>query len=224
VARKDDINSTERLLNVIRGKSPEKPAGEEEVVVKKNGKKTAKFIDIYNARHRDDKKRYTIGVDFGQGFIGLAKAIKASDGRPMLLEHKIVKYDHLTTKNTPEFNNLLKSALVSFCGSLANCSIWTMMPAGEVNVHYLKIPQVPRKQLENVIYWTAKKETAFDDKSTIFDLFRAERGGRENKKIIFGNRGAAGRHHHSPLCHPEYFSFGLDGSPRRKLRQSFHRQ
>jgi len=167
--KKDDINSTEKLLNVIRGKSQEKP-GIEKLTAAKPGKKTAKILDISSAKHAADKKRYTVGVDYGQGFIALAKTIKAADGRPMLLDHKVIKYDHLTTKNTPEFNNILKSALVSFCGSFANCSIWTMMPAGEVNVHYLKIPQVPKKQLENVVYWTAKKETSFDEKESLFDF------------------------------------------------------
>lgn len=169
MARKDDINSTEKLLNVIRGKSQKKPDAERQAV-SKPGKKTAKILDISGAKHAADKKRYTIGVDFGQGFIGLAKTIKASDGRPMLLEHKIIKYGHLTSKNTPEFNDILKSALISFCGSFANCSIWTMMPAGEVKVHYLKIPRVPKKQLENVVYWTAKKETSFDDNESLFDF------------------------------------------------------
>lgn len=170
MARTDDINSTEKLLNVIRGAGQVPPDPDSKKSrVSKTAKKTAKILDISSAKNASDKKRYTIGVDFGQGFIGLAKTIKASDGRPMLIDHKIIRYDHLTSKNTSEFNNLLKSALISFCGSFANCSIWTMMPAGEVNVNYLKVAHVPKKQLENVIYWTAKKEMSFDDKDSIFD-------------------------------------------------------
>lgn len=170
MARTDDINSTEKLLNVIRGAGQASPDSDaKKTRVSKPAKKTAKILDISSAKHASDKKRYTIGVDFGQGFIGLAKTIKASDGRPMLIDHKIIRYDHLASKNTSEFNNLLKSALISFCGSFSNCGIWTMMPAGEVNVNYLKVAHVPKKQLENVIYWTAKKEMAFDDKDSIFD-------------------------------------------------------
>lgn len=170
MARTDDINSTEKLLNVIRGAGQVSPDTDtKKSRVSKPAKKTAKILDISSAKHAADKKRYTIGVDFGQGFIGLAKTIKASDGRPMLIDHKIVRYDHLTSKNTSEFNNLLKSALLSFCDSFSNCSIWTMMPAGEVNVNYLKVAHVPKKQLENVIYWTAKKEMSLDEKESIFD-------------------------------------------------------
>ena len=117
-----------------------------------------------------DKKRFTVGVDIGQEFIGLAKTIKSSDGRPVLTDQKMIQYGHLTSKGSPEFNLLLKSSLVAFCGSIADCNIWTMMPAGEVNVQYIKIPHVPKKQLENVIYWTAKKEISIDEKDSIFDF------------------------------------------------------
>jgi Tfp pilus assembly PilM family ATPase len=82
----------------------------------------------------------------------------------------MIQYGHLTAKGSSEFNLLLKSSLVAFCGSIADCNIWTMMPAGEVNVQYIKIPHVPRKQLENVIYWTAKKEISIDEKDSIFDF------------------------------------------------------
>jgi Tfp pilus assembly PilM family ATPase len=64
----------------------------------------------------------------------------------------------------------LKSSLVAFCGSLANCDIWTNVSTSEVNVYYLKVPRVPKKQLENVVYWTAKKEGFIDDEKSVFDF------------------------------------------------------
>jgi Tfp pilus assembly PilM family ATPase len=44
-----------------------------------------------------------------------------------------------------------------------------MITAAEVNVHHIKIPRVQKKQLENAIYWTAKKENSFDEKEFMFD-------------------------------------------------------
>jgi len=170
LARTSDIDSTEKLLNVIRGQDQGLPGRRDKEKTPPSRKKTENISGIYKLKSTADKKRYTIGVDFGQGFISLAKTVKTSDGRPMLLEHKIIKYDHLTSKNSPEFNSILKSALHSFCGSFANCSIWTMVTAGEANVSYLKVPRVPKKQLQNVVYWTAKKELSFDDKDSVFDF------------------------------------------------------
>ncbi|HEX7415873.1 MAG TPA: pilus assembly protein PilM [Smithellaceae bacterium] len=169
MASLNDINSTEKLLNVIRGKNEEpfRTLGKPEVFLSK--KKPAKKIKITLPQHLPDKKRYTIGIDIGQEFIRLAKTTKASDGRPILVDQKVI-YSHQASKGSPEFNTLLKSSVIAFCGSIADCNIWTMMTAGEVNVYHIKIPHVQKKQLENVIYWTAKKENPIDEKNFIFDF------------------------------------------------------
>ena len=169
MASLSDINSTEKLLNVIRGKNKEPfgTLGKPEVFLSK--KKLAKKIKITLPQHLPDKKRYTIGIDIGQEFIRLAKTTKASDGRPILVDQKVI-YSHQASKGSPEFNTLLKSSVIAFCGSIADCNIWTMMTAGEVNVYHIKIPHVHKKQLENVIYWTAKKENPIDEKNFIFDF------------------------------------------------------
>jgi len=170
LARTEEINSTEKLLNVIRGKSEGLLDAEGKTKLSLSQKKPDKIKKNLSYKSLHDKKRYTVGVDIGQEFINLAKTIKSSDGRPVLTDQKMIKYGHLTSKGSPEFNLLLKSSLVTFCGSIADCNIWSMMPAGEVNVQYIKIPHVPRKQLENVIYWTAKKEISIDEKDSIFDF------------------------------------------------------
>jgi hypothetical protein len=64
----------------------------------------------------------------------------------------------------------LKSSLVAFCGSVDSCDIWTKISSSDVNVYFLKVPRVPKKQLENVIYWTAKKEGFIDETKLIFDF------------------------------------------------------
>jgi Tfp pilus assembly PilM family ATPase len=171
LASLNDINSTEKLLNVIRGKNKEpfRTLGKPEVFLSK--KKPAKKIKITLPQHLPDKKRFTVGVDIvGQEFIRLAKTVKSSDGRLVLTDQKMIQYGHLTSKGSSEFNSLLKSSLVAFCGSIADCNIWSMMPAGEMNVQYIKIPHVHKKQLENVIYWTAKKENPIDEKNFILDF------------------------------------------------------
>jgi Tfp pilus assembly PilM family ATPase len=165
-----DINSTEKLLNVIRGKDKESFASKGKSAVLLTKKKPAKKTNLIFPRFFINKKHYTVGIDISEEFIGLAKTIKASDGRPVLVDQKIIKYSHLTSKGSTEFKSLLKSHLIAFCGSIANCNIWTMISANDVNVHHLKIPRVPRKQLENVIYWTAKKENQVDEKEFVFDF------------------------------------------------------
>jgi Tfp pilus assembly PilM family ATPase len=166
----NDINSTEKLLNVIRGKDQESFAskGKSKVLLPK--KKLAKKPNFTLPKLFINKKHYTVGIDINEEFIGLAKSINVSEGRPVLVDQKIIKYNHLTSKGSIEFKSLLKSHLIAFCGSIADCDVWTMISANDVNVHHFKIPRVPRKQLENVIYWTAKKENPVDEKEFVFDF------------------------------------------------------
>ena len=45
-----------------------------------------------------------------------------------------------------------------------------MMPTARVDVRHVRIPKVTKKQTDNVVYWTAKKEAPFDEKEMIFDF------------------------------------------------------
>lgn len=169
MTNKNDINSTEKLLNVIRGKQEEAINENKKTTILRQekfpslqtGKKLAKIFS--------DKKIYSIGVDISHDSILLVKTIRSSDHRPILTDQKIINYSEKAVRGSAEFNHLLKAALISFCGNPGNCHIWTMMTAVDVNVHHLKIPRVQKKQLENVIYWSAKKELAFEEKDYIFD-------------------------------------------------------
>ena len=169
MVRTKDINSTERLLNVIRGvqqSSPEKIVTEEDHVSKQknSGKFPLNFPSILSGRYH-----VKVGVDIGRDDANLVKMAKDSDGRLLLIDQRILKFPNHISKESPEFIDLLKETLTTFIGSPDNCEIWAVMSATTVNVQYLKIPIVPKKQLENVVYWTAKKENPIDEKDMIFD-------------------------------------------------------
>jgi len=169
LATTKDVNSTERLLNVIRGSQQPASAATDAVKdifpkQKNSDKFPVNFPKVFTGKHR-----VKVGVDIGHDDIIFAKMTKTSDGRPLLVDQKILKYGDQTPKGSNEFNDLLKASLRDFAGSLDDCDIWAMMNATNVNVHHLKIPIVPKKQLENVIYWTAKKENPIDEKDVIFD-------------------------------------------------------
>lgn len=165
-----DINSTEKLLDVIRGKKSDSFAAVEKSVDTSTKKqKSPKFVANW-PKIFSTKKIYTIGVEISHDCIFLSRTVKTADGKFVLVAYKVVEYNSQITKESAEFKAILKSALFSFCGNPADCNIWTHMSDSEVNVHHIKIPLVAKKQLENVIYWTAKKENAFDDKDFIFDF------------------------------------------------------
>ena len=162
-----DINSTERLLNVIRGSdqsSAEKTDLEDQSPKKKNSEKSSiSFPQITNKYH------IKVGIHINRDDVNLAKIAKTSDGRMLLIDQKIWKVPDHISNESQEFRDLFKETLNAFAGSPDDCEIWALMSATDVNVHYLKIPIVPKKELENVIYWTAAKENPIDEKSMIFD-------------------------------------------------------
>jgi hypothetical protein len=166
----NDINSTEKLLNVIRGKDKESFSALEKQKVSLSEKKPAKKIKFILPKRFLDKKVYTVGVDISREFICLVKTAKDSGGRPILVDQKVIKYSQQPSNDLSGFNTLLKSSLITFCGSVASCNIWTKISANDVNVYFIKVPRVPKKQLENVIYWTAKKEGFIDETKSIFDF------------------------------------------------------
>ena len=169
MAKTNDINSTEKLLNVIRGAKqlfpPVIDGGEQLSPKEKRPDRTSSnFPRLFAAKHRA-----RVGIDIGREEIRLAKMTNTSDGRPLLIDQKIVKISAKITKGSREFSDLLKTTIQEFAGSVNECDIWAMMSAADVNVHHLKIPIVPKNQRDNVIFWTAKKENPFDEKTMIFD-------------------------------------------------------
>ena len=172
MANTKDINSTERLLKVIRGSQQPSPMAVDaanEISPNKQKNKNPDKFSVNFPRLFAGKHHVRVGVDIGRDDISFAKMTKTSDGKPLLVDQKIIKIDNQIPPGSDAYHDFLKSSLTAFAGSLGDCEIWAMMNAADVNVQYLKIPIVPKKQLENVIYWTAKKENPIDEKEVIFD-------------------------------------------------------
>lgn len=167
---KKDINSTEKLLNVIRGKDEESFGAFGRQKVSSTANKQTKNIKLSLPESFFHKKRYTVGVDIGREFICLVKTTKNSDKSYSLVDKKIIKYNPELYLGSSEFNTFLKSAVIDFCGTVADCDIWTKISTSEVNVYFFNIPRVPKKQLGKVIFWTAKKDGFIDEEKQIFDF------------------------------------------------------
>lgn len=167
MASNREISSTEKLLNVIRGKA--KAAPEEEtpyrpVVPKK--RKASPFSSLTPAFQRPA----TIGVDIGHQALQLVKVEETAVDQWRLVDFQRVPIPSTTARGTHEFTGFLKSELGKFCGPGKGLQIWNLMSSSKVDVRFIKIPKVPRKQLENAIYWTAKRELNFEDMDTILDF------------------------------------------------------
>lgn len=167
---KKDINSTEKLLNVIRGKDSESFGDFGKNKASSSAKKQIKKAGLISPKRFLGKESSSVGIDIGRDFICLVKTTQSSDNRPVLVDKKIIRYNSQLSTYSAEFKSLLKSSLVDFCGSLSDCKIWTKISTSEVSVYFFNVPRVPKKQLDKVIFWTAKKEGFVDETKHIYDF------------------------------------------------------
>ncbi|MBW1820342.1 MAG: hypothetical protein JRI92_01045 [Deltaproteobacteria bacterium] len=163
---KDEISSTERLLDLIRSST----------------KTGSEFSNITPSRSFSQriksnfgnlvtfKKSTTVGVDIGYNELKLVKTSNSSPQKQHLLDYQKVPYLPNVSVDHPEFIPYLKSVLTRFCGSAKSTEIWANISSARVEMRYLRIPKVPQKQIANAVYWSFKKITSFDEKDTTFDF------------------------------------------------------
>ena len=167
MSRLKEITSTEKLLDFIRNKKSEAP-----VPPSKPTRLLPPFrmFQTFRIKFKPQTKAVTIGVDIGHQSLRLVKTIKKDDSTWELLDYRSVPFSHISSRKSPEFANFLRSEMSAFCGEGRDMNLWAIMSAAKVNVRHIRIPKVAKKQIENAVYWTIKKETPFDDKDTIFDF------------------------------------------------------
>ncbi len=108
-------------------------------------------------------KRITIGVGISPNSLRLIKIRHASDQKQELLDCLTIPFEL-----NPDH---LKSAMKHFCGSLKKKpDIWSSVSTSDFQIRYIKIPKVSKKEIANAVYWTYKKENAFNEKEKIFDF------------------------------------------------------
>jgi Tfp pilus assembly PilM family ATPase len=167
MARPSEITSTQKLLRVIRKKRVEEPAASDpgEFPLKKSSR--FKFPSPTLAAL---SKSSTVGIDIGRDYLRLVRVTERGRGNRQILDRRRLAIPPDTLADTPEFAAFLKSALGSVCGSSKYSRLWALMPSTKVDVHHISIPKVANKLLGNMVYWTLKKESPFDEKEMILDF------------------------------------------------------
>lgn len=167
MATQDEISSTEKLLELIRSEENTEVEYPDSVAPPHPPKslKTA-LIKAWPLK----KKGTTVGVDFGCKELKLVKIRQSSDKQWVLLGYTSVPFDPEIPKQGNEFATFLNDTLTEFCGSSRKSELWCLLSSPEVEIRHIRIPKVPKKQVANAVYWTAKKETPFDDKQSVFDF------------------------------------------------------
>jgi len=167
LAKRDEISSTEKLLNLIRSNNI-------------TADKTSNTLDPpQSTKLRKSistkiiipfKRSITVGVDIGHYDLKMVKVTQYSNKRWKLMDYMKIPFESQITKESSEFPDFLKSTLTKFCGRSKRIKIWTLMSSAHAEIHHLRIPKVDTKKISNAVYWTLKKETSFKENDTIFDF------------------------------------------------------
>ena len=116
------------------------------------------------------RKKATVGVDIGYHEIKMAMVNQVSERKHELLDFATIPYPEGISQSSPTFPAFLKNALKDFCGKSRQTAIWAAISSARVETRNLKIPKVSKKQIDNAIYWTLKKDLSFDENEMIFDF------------------------------------------------------
>lgn len=165
--RLNEITSTEKLLNLIRGKDNKVSAKPQTI---HSSSKYKKILSNPFNKIIPRQKAVTLGIDIGFSHIRLVKVIRTPDNRWKLIDWKQIPIPPALAKGSDEFAHFLKSETSSFCGTWKVVNVWVLMSAANVEVRHIRIPKVSGKEIANAVYWTIKKEVPFDEKENFIDF------------------------------------------------------
>lgn len=164
----DEVTSTEKLLNVIRGDrsaavSPSMVGRELFPSKMKRFWRLSQNLPLF-------RKRVNVGVELGANHLTMVKVAQLSDQRWRLLDLKCIPIGPNIDPSSPAFFDFLRSVVLDFCGSMRNVSLWTSLSSAQVDMKQIRIPKVGKGELSNAVFWTAKREMNFDEKESVFDF------------------------------------------------------
>jgi len=124
-------------------------------------------------------KAACVGVDISQTEIVCVK-LRGHDAGFVVLGAQTAAVPAGMEPGSPEFVALLQRTLTALCGAGSAPTIWAAAHSARANLQFVTIPKVASRQVDNAVFWTAKKEMGFDEAGVVFDFERrgeiAEKG------------------------------------------------
>ena len=183
MAKRGEVSSTERLLDLIRTDSKSEYTASSMVSKKSFGHRLKNFFN----NPVSFKKTISVGVDLGHDDIKMVKISRISDQKYEMLEYERIPFDDNVDRQSPQFPQFLRTVLADFCGNTKNVELWCTIPSARVETRQIRIPKVSPKQIPNSVYWSYKKISAFDETKNIFDfeiLGEVEEGDRPKIDVM----------------------------------------
>jgi Tfp pilus assembly PilM family ATPase len=174
VAKEGKLTPNQRLLDLIR-----KPAGTGDAPGQSARTPAGLSLKTPRVRLFSFGKPVHVGVDISPTQLVCTK-VRGQDIGFEVLGTSIVPVPQGVEPGSEDFVALLRRTLSSLCGSGPVPQIWAAAQSSRANLQFVTIPKVASRQVDNAVFWTAKKEMAFDEAGVVFDFERrselAEKG------------------------------------------------
>ncbi len=112
-----------------------------------------------------------VGVDISPGKICLVRA-RRSGSAFEVQAMKTVRFDVSLDLYSDEAIAILRGVLDAFMAKGVKDALWASMVTSTSDMQLITIPKAAKKQIDNAVYWSAKRELDFDEGSVIFDYER----------------------------------------------------
>ena len=128
MTKRDEISSTERLLDLIRddGKA------EDTAFDPSSPKSIGLLLKRIFRNPISFKKSISVGVDLGHDDLKLVKINRISDQKVEMLEYARIPFESDVSRDDPEFYRFLRPVLANFCGRSRKPAIWCTLPSARV--------------------------------------------------------------------------------------------
>jgi len=162
VTDSSDSNSTEKLLDTIRGEAPPPAA----VEMKKPSPEPKGGSSIKT----NIKNSLCVGVHIGGNTLSLVLTGEQKQGGVKeVIKWEVIPFpEHLDVKSS-RFSAFLRASLSTFIGKRKNVAIWAGISTKQLKLKNIIIPNVPDSKMANAALWGLKKETDIDLQSEVFD-------------------------------------------------------
>lgn len=165
---RDEISSTEKLLEHIR-RGPETPAASPLAPHPPEPRlETPPAPSLW--RRIPLKKPDIVGVDLGYTEVRLVRARPNAAGGREIVDCRCVPFEAGLDRASPLFPRFLRSLLTEFCQGPQAVELWSAVSSAHLDIRYLRIPQVARRQVANAVYWAFRKKNPFDEGQVTFDF------------------------------------------------------
>ncbi|MEE4262328.1 MAG: hypothetical protein V2I56_06525 [Desulfobacteraceae bacterium] len=183
MAKRDEVSSTERLLDLIRDDSKSEYTAGTMDSEKSFGLRLKNIIN----NPVSFRKTFSVGVDLGYDDIKMVKVSRIANQKYEMLEYERIPFTENVDRQSPQFPQFLRTVLTDFCGNTKNIDIWCTISSARVETRQIRIPKVNQKQIPNSVYWSYKKISSFDETKNIFDfeiLGEVEEGERPKIEVM----------------------------------------